>query len=635
MTMILQIVLTYLIFILFFVMISILGAFIFQILKKPVKIDVKFSKPEFFFINFIIGIVIYISWGYITLFFDSFNFYSIYLPLIMISIFYALTRFRKNSYSRFFNNIKHYFKSNYKSLSVNLFFLIAIVSIQLIILCPVLFENSALLSKDPYYWTKHVLFLNKYGYINFEEHGSTYPFGFTLYCGGSLLISPDFLTTYSFMKFAGLPLLSIYLIILYIILKKFIRNKWIIFISLVICLSNIYFLYRVIMFLSSAISVLIILIGILILITKSSNILLGFVISGSFLFNPVYAFFLILVIGTFYGIKFVKNIHLRKVFVKKLFLIGLISSVPLIFYTLSLFLYYNSTPISVMASFLRLLDFTQGTQPIFTLGAIPIGEILSINLLELIVYLIYLGIFHFLPIMSLFLKNDFDIVKEKDFNLFLKVAVLLTSIIIITTPFLNLSLFFNIFFMRVLEGFNPFIIIAIGLILSRVHSKLIIIGTKIEAKLLRFKIRNLKKFLPHLSKKSVSIGVMLSISLLTYSYAYNNFVYIYLYDDSMMDCVFYINQNFESNAIIGVHEINDTHTVYDLLQNFQLVYYNQLDNWTSEEFTNFTQDKNLDALIINLGFFDEEFIEEFYNNTSFIQVAGGRSVLDYQLFEIL
>ncbi len=616
-------------------MISILGAFIFQILRKRVKIDLKFSKPEFFFIYFIIGLVIYISWGYITLFFDSFNFYSIYLPLIIISIFYALTHFRKNSYSRFFDNIKHYFKSNYKSLSVNLFFLIAIVSIQLIILCPILFENSALLSKDSYYWTKHVLFLNKYGYINFEEYGSTYPFGFTLYCGGSLLISPDFLTTYSFMKFAGLPLLSIYLIVLYIILKKLIKNKWIIFISLVICLSNIYFLYRIIMFLSSAISVLIILIGILILITKSSNILLGFVISGSFLFNPVYAFFLILAIGTFYGVKFVKSVHLRKVIVKELFLIGLISSVPLIFYTLSLHLYYNSTPVSVMTYFLKLIDFKQGTQQIFTPEAVPIGWIFSINLLELIVYLIYLGIFHFLPIMSLFLKNDFDIVKKKDFNLFLKVVVLLTSIILITTPFLNLSIFFNIFFMRVIEVFNPFIIIAIGLILSRVHSKLIIIGTKIEAQLLRFNIRNLKKFFPHLSKKSLSIGVMLSISLLTYSYAYNNFVYIYLYDDSIMDCVFYVNQEYESNAIIGVHEINETHKVWDLLQNFQLNYYNQLDNWTINEYITFIQDNNLDSFIIKLDFFDEEFIEEFYNSSSFIQVAGGRNVSDYQLFEIL
>jgi hypothetical protein len=511
----------------------------------------------------------------------------------------------------------------------------AIVSIQLIILCPILFENPALLSKDPYYWTKHVLFLNKYGYINFEEHGSTYPFGFTLYCGGCLLISPDFLTTYSFMKFAGLPLLSIYLIILYIILKKLIKNKWIILISLVICLSNIYFLYRISMFLSSSISVLIILIGILILTTKSSNILLGIVISGSFLFNPIYAFFLILAIGTFYGVKFVKSAHLRKVIMKELFLIGLISSVPLIFYALSLFLYYNYTPFSVMAYFLGLINFNQGTQQIITPETVPIGWIFSINLLELIVYLIYLGIFHFLPIMSLFLKNDFDIVKKKDFNLFLKVVVLLTSIILITTPFLNLSIFFNIFFMRVIEGFNPFIIIAIGLILSRVHSKLIIIGTKIEAKLLRFNIRNLKKFFPHLSKKSLSIGVMLSISLLTYSYAYNNFVYIYIYDDSMMDCVFYVNQNYESNAIIGVHEINERHTIWDLLQNFQLNYYNQLDNWTINEYITFIQDNNLDGFIIKLDFFDEEFIEDFYNSSSFIQVAGGRNVLDYQLFEIL
>lgn len=103
----------------------------------------------------------------------------------------------------------------------------------------------------------------------------------------------------------------------------------------------------------------------------------------------------------------------------------------------------------------------------------------------------------------------------------------------------------------------------------------------------------------------------------------------------MMDCVFYINQNYESNAIIGVYEINDTHTVYDLLQNFQLVYYNQLDNWTSEAFTNFTQDKNLDVLIINLDFFDQTFIEEFYTISYFIKVAGGTNIIEYELFEIL
>lgn len=616
-------------------MVSVLGTVILQLIKKVIKFDWQLTKLENLFINFIVGVVIYVSWGYIFTFFKFFNFYSIYLPLIVISIFYVLTHFRKNSFRQFCVSIKLYFKSNYKSLSVNLFFLIAIVSIQIVILCPILFESSALLSKDPYYWTKHVLFLKKYGYVNFEAQGGTYPFGFTLYCGGCLLLSPDFLTTYSFMKFAGLPLLSVYLIILYIILKKVIKNKWIVFISLVICLSQIYFLYRITMFLSSGISVLIILIGILILITNCNNALLGVVISGSYLFNPSYAFLLILAMGAFYVVKFVKSVNLRKAIVKELFLIGLISSVCLIFYILSLFLYYHITPFSVMAYFLDLINFTPGTQQIFTPGAIPIGEILSINPLELIFFLAYLGIFYFLPILSLFLKNDFDIVKKKDFNLFLKVTILLTLIIIITTPFLNISRFFNIFFMRVLEVFNPFIVIAIGLIFSRGHSKLIIFGTKIEAKLLRFKIRNQKKFFPHLSQKSVSIGVLVSISLFTYSFAFNNFVHIYLYDESVMDCVFYLNQEYESNAKIGVHEINENHKIWDLLQNFQLVYYSLLVNFTSEEFTNFTQDNNLDAFIIKLDFFEQTFIDEFYTIPYFNKVAGGYNIAEYELFEII
>ena len=93
-------------------MISVLGNVILQFLKKLIKFDWQLSKLENLFINFIVGLVIYVSWGYVFLFFRFFNFYSIYLTLNIISIFYALTHFRKNSYNRFFDNIKHYFKSN-------------------------------------------------------------------------------------------------------------------------------------------------------------------------------------------------------------------------------------------------------------------------------------------------------------------------------------------------------------------------------------------------------------------------------------------------------------------------------------------------------------------------------------------
>lgn len=112
MTTILYILLTYVLFTSFFIMISVLGNIILQFLKKLIKFDWQLSKLENLFINFIVGLVIYVSCGYVLLFFRFFNFYSIYLPLIIISIFYALTHFRKNSYSRFFDNIKHYFKSN-------------------------------------------------------------------------------------------------------------------------------------------------------------------------------------------------------------------------------------------------------------------------------------------------------------------------------------------------------------------------------------------------------------------------------------------------------------------------------------------------------------------------------------------
>ena len=145
------------------------------------------------------------------------------------------------------------------------------------------------------------------------------------------------------------------------------------------------------------------------------------------------------------------------------------------------------------------------------------------------------------------------------------------------------------------------------------------------------------KLSSHLSWTNFYIGMLNTITFLSYTYTWNNSVYIYLYDSSSIDCVFYIHENYEYDTVIGVQRIDDyeTHTVYDLLFNYQLIYFNYFDNWTLEGFTNFTQDNNFDALIIKLDFFEQTFIEEFYAVPYFIKVSGGINLTEYELFEII
>ena len=68
------ILLTYVLFTSFFMMISVLGNIILQFLKKLIKFDWQLSKLENLFISFIVGVVIYVLWGYVLIFFKLFNF---------------------------------------------------------------------------------------------------------------------------------------------------------------------------------------------------------------------------------------------------------------------------------------------------------------------------------------------------------------------------------------------------------------------------------------------------------------------------------------------------------------------------------------------------------------------------------
>ena len=313
MTIILHLLTTYAIFSLFFILLASLGGLILHIFQKYRKSKWNLTRLEYFFISFIIGIVTYLVLSYIITFFHIFNFYTIYLPLIALSLIYILILYRERKFHNLWIWIKAFIRTNSGAFFKYILIIAIAFLMQLLMFLPIVMENIQLSYGDPYFWTKQVLYLEKYSVTNYNDMGISYPWGFVLFCGGSLLISPDFVTTFYFMKLSFFPFLNIYLIVIFSLTKRLFKKKYLVFFCLFAVLSNIYFVSRTMAFLSSSIADLLILISLLIYLTNVPKFFMGFVVSGTFLLNPVYSIYFVMALILYYSIK-LKNFQVYSLF---------------------------------------------------------------------------------------------------------------------------------------------------------------------------------------------------------------------------------------------------------------------------------------------------------------------------------
>jgi len=438
MTILLHLLTTYAIFSLFFVVITLFGGIFVYILQNYGKRRWNLSLLEFSFLSFAVGTLLYIVFGYVLSFFKIFNFYSAYLPFIVLAAGFLLVLYRNKTLHKIWAKKILQLKSNYKQLMVLGLILCVIFLIQFITYWPMISEESALLISDPYYWARHTLYLNQNGSVNFYEHGSCYPWGFILYCGGNLLISPDFTTTYYFMKLACFPFLNLYILVMFSISKRLFRAKFLIFFCLLAILSNLYFSFRIFIFLSSALSVLLILISLLIFLTDIPNYFLGFMIPAIFLFNPAYLFFFMLALIIFYSYKIITAQKDKLAIFREFIKIGIISLIFLSVYGFSVILIYQGNLLSVINYFYQ---YTQINSLFISFEPINVEVIGGLEIFNLILGVFYFITFLILPIVGIFIKtgkrkDD----SKKDFYLFIKTGVALTFIIIFILPFVRIKI---------------------------------------------------------------------------------------------------------------------------------------------------------------------------------------------------
>jgi len=632
MTIILHLLTSYAIFSLFFVVITLFGGIFVYVLRNYGKRKWNLSLLEYSFISFAVGILAYIVFGYMLSFFKIFNFYSAYLPFLVLAAGFLFVLYYNKTLHEIWAKLIIQLKSNYKQLIVLGLILCVIFLFQFITYWPMISEDSALLISDPYYWARHTLYLNQNGNVNYLEHGSTYPWGFILYCGGNLLISPDFTTTYYFMKLACFPLLNLYVLVMFSISKRLFRDKFLIFFCLLAVLSNLYFSFRIFIFLSSALSVMLILIVLIIFLTDIPNYFLGFMIPAIFLFNPAYLFFFILALIIFYSYKIITTQKDRLVIFRENIKIGIISLMFLSIYGLSVILIYHSNLISVINYFFQYTKIES-----ISISLTPIN-IEVINIFNLILGVFYFITFLILPIMGIFIKTGSrKDNSQKDFYLFIKIGVVLTFIIIFILPNFIKTGFFEMYYTRILEVFLPCLILLSGVSLKRLKFFSDNLWQKI--KLSNVKIQSWAKkdnfFSKHLNLPSLVVFSIILLSFLNHLYVRDNLEMYYRFDDSITTCIFYVENNIEVDSNIGVNGFHETHSPIGLLFNYNIFNYSGDFNLTILEFTSFTETSNLEYFIMNLSNYNADFTTHIGNISLYERLAGGADNSEFHLYRIL
>jgi len=647
MTLYLSLIKTYIIFILFSVIISIFGSVFIYIYQKHSKKKWNLTLLEYGIISYAVGILIYIFISYILNLFEIFNFYTAYLPFLIISSTFLLFIFKKKKIQNILTQIKRYLSSNYKNIITYISILFIIYIFQFITFWGIISESSSLLARDTYYWTKQILYLNENSTVSYSGHSSMYPMGFILFCSGNLLISNNFTTTYYFMKFACFPFLNFYILVMFSISKRVFKKNTIIFFCLFSILGHIYFIYRTMMFQSSSIAVLLILISFLILLTETPNYLLCFIISATFLINPVYSFYFVITLVFYYIIKIKISNRNRILIFKKSLLVMLLSIFFVIPYILSVIFFYSQDLIALFqsfSSFFEIQNYNQFNIPVNApLNSQP--KIFLLNLSNFIFYdiqfILYFGFIILGPGLVLFYKKrKLEGNCRKIIN-FLKVGYVIMNLVLLS-PFLLFSIrFFRVYFIRILEVSVPFLILLLGLTFEW--------GLSVSGKLwekIKLNHINLKKKVEktEFNKRVLSLPFFLIIfmfisNLLAYNYTSINIRSRYYYDDSLVDCVFFINENIEPESNIAVYEFyslsRHVGAIYYLLYKYNLEYYQFIGNTSFNDFWDFLQMNSINNLIINLSSFDQDFIDDFSSNSTFYKLGGGSLSGVITLYEIL
>jgi len=302
-----------------------------------------------------------------------------------------------------------------------------VLIIQIIVQWRVITQDFTLPAKDTWGSIGHMWHLLDKGYLWRERHSIHYPRAFHFFIAAPVLINPDYRFAYLYYKFVGIPLLSFYLFIMAITLKKFFKKNYLVLAGLMLTLISNQILSRYCVLTSTLIPTIMILISIIIYTSKCPFYLTGFLVQVMFLFNPAIANCYLPVWGVLILYKIIsKNYRTRTILLDELFkpliliIVLLIAHFVHTFFVLNLSLYdflnayafffYGSLDTSKAYNFLFLkillinIDFQISLNTLISLNiVISSFKDLEERLLSFFIIFAFIGLF--LPTKKCFAKD--------------------------------------------------------------------------------------------------------------------------------------------------------------------------------------------------------------------------------------
>lgn len=567
-------------FFFFVIVISIFGMIFINILLKKSKKEWDLNPPEKFILSFGIGFSIYISFCFLIGIFRFMNFFTLYLPIIIIDIAFVCSF----AIQKKFNIKKSLFLVKKKRKEIIFFscLFIFIFCMQFLFQWNISTPRKSLLDTDPFVWVGYALdFFKEEELIAFS---STYPPGFSIFSTSclSLLISPDFRIIYFFFKFAPICILSFYFLIIMVIIKRLFKKNYFLLLILPLILSSNYFIYRLNFYVSSNIATIMILISLIIFLTNCPLYFLSFFVSAVYLMNPLPALFYLISLLLF---SLTKLLHLKKipkpVIIKTCFKTSILFIFLLIPYILFIYsygfniidivkFYYDTSALPdsfqvVKGNNLLLINFIETIKWILQILSYWVPEDPIWRKKLFIQNQIIYSIFFCFALFGLFLSIKKNAEKQhNNLIIYCKTIVVIILFLFFLPILIPNKLIIPMFpfwmYMRTLEFFYGPILIIECFAISYIIKKTKILRINIIQNNGVYKKLTREKYLSKIVNIEKFIVVIFLIS--SYSYFFINSVDNvyhgvgnYHYSDNQIDSIFFIKDNIPTGSKILVPDI--------------------------------------------------------------------------------
>ncbi len=327
-------IITFLLFISYFIMISIFGLAVLSIFKKKLyknKITLSLTLQYFS-----IGLCLHIIYSMIIVSFQIFNFFTIYLPFIIADIWFLIyylkkynidIKFKIHSLNR--NKTIDFFKKYKTEILILIVIFFMLYTLQMYFI----WQRLAFPSSDPFFWFKTIWFVHENGAINYEYIEGYTP-GYVLFVASMISVTDNYFIVYYFCKYIPIFLSVVNILVLFEISKKLFKKRIYVFFTLSIYLSMSYLFYRYQMLLPSTLATTLGFLFLLFLrkgaisnliskdlklrtpslknINKHDKVYRGLILSGIFMAHPLYGAFYLLFYFLYEIYIFISTIKLKR-----------------------------------------------------------------------------------------------------------------------------------------------------------------------------------------------------------------------------------------------------------------------------------------------------------------------------------